>query len=71
MSQHDKHSRHERGKHDHTASHSSSRKPIHRDWRLWVAVALMLGAMGIYVATMDEALVPGGQIGAEVPADAE
>jgi hypothetical protein len=31
----------------------------------------MLAAMGAYVATMDEALVPGGQVGAEMPADAE
>ena len=44
---------------------------IHRDWRLWAAVLLMLGAMGIYVATMDESLEPGGEVQTEVPAAAE
>ena len=32
---------------------------LHRDWRFWLGVILMLVAMAIYVLTMDEAGVPG------------
>jgi hypothetical protein len=47
------------------------KRGIHRDWRFWVAVLLMLGAMGVYVATMDESVGPGGQVEQSMPADAE
>lgn len=40
----------------------------HRDWRLWVVVALMLLAMAIYVMTMDESVQPGGKLKDAVPA---
>ena len=30
---------------------------LHKDWRLWVAVILMLAAVLIYVLTLDEALL--------------
>jgi hypothetical protein len=33
---------------------------IHKDWRAWTAVVLMLGAMVVYVLSDDEALQPGG-----------
>ncbi|HVC96154.1 MAG TPA: hypothetical protein VND64_20900 [Pirellulales bacterium] len=40
----------------------------HKDWRVYVAVALMLLAMFAYVATFDEALVPGNPGKQPVPA---
>jgi hypothetical protein len=61
---------HEHSHHDHK-SHHPPKKGIHRDWRFWAAVVVMLAAMGMYVATMDEALVPGNPAGEEVPAMAE
>ena len=60
-------------KHEHDHSHKHDRahskpgwKP-HRDWRVWVVVA-MLAAMAIYVLTLDESLLPGGGSGEPVPA---
>lgn len=38
----------------------SNDRKLHRDWRVWLGVILMLAAMAIYVLTMDEAIVPGG-----------
>jgi hypothetical protein len=65
-------SRHNEQSHgkDHHHEHQAPRKGIHRDWRFWAAI-VMLVAMGIYVATMDEAIGPGGEVNQEVPADAE
>lgn len=60
---------HEHGHHEHHAPHGGNRK-IHHDWRFW-AVILMLIGMGIYVATNDESLLPGGQEQAPVPEAAE
>jgi hypothetical protein len=71
MSDHSKSPRHAHDQHKHHEHAAGRGKGIHRDWRLWAAVALMLGAMVIYVATMDEALVPGVGVEAEVPAAAE
>jgi len=33
------------------------RKEIHKDWRMWVAVILMLAAIMIYVLTLDDSLL--------------
>lgn len=33
---------------------SQKKKALHKDWRTWIAVALMLGAVGIYVLTLDD-----------------
>jgi hypothetical protein len=35
---------------------------LHRDWRLWVAVVLMLLGMVIYLLTLDERVVPAGSV---------
>ena len=40
----------------------------HRDWRVYLGVALMLIAMFVYLATMDESIQPGGQVTEPVPA---
>lgn len=49
--------------HHHRHHNHSGQKParpgLHRNWRLWVAVGLMLAAMGIYVLTLDDAVQPG------------
>ena len=42
----------------------------HRDWRVYLGVALMLMAMFAYLATMDESLWPGGPAAQPVPASA-
>jgi hypothetical protein len=39
------------------------KKKIHQDWRFIVAVVLMLIAIFVYVATMDDAIVPGQPAG--------
>ena len=41
---------------------------VHKDWRLWVVVGLMLLAMLTYVMTMDEAVQPGEKVQEAVPA---
>jgi hypothetical protein len=61
---------HQHPHHEHGSEHHASKTGIHRDWRFW-AVILMLAAMGLYVATMDESVLPGGQVEQPVPADAE
>jgi len=66
MSHHD----HNHGK-NHSHEHRAPKAGIHRQWWFWVAVVLMLAAMFGYVATMDEALGPDGQVNPEVPAAAE
>ena len=43
-------------------------RKLHRDWRIWVGVILMLAAMAIYLLTMDEAIVPGGPATGNPPA---
>jgi hypothetical protein len=44
----------------------SGKKAIHKDWRSWVAVVLMIVAIAAYVLTMDDSMWRGGQN--EVPA---
>ncbi len=47
---------------DHPHHHQGEKKKgLHKDWRMWTAVILMLIAMATYVLTDDEALGPGGQ----------
>ena len=43
-------------KHDHGHHHSPAWKRLHRDWRAWAVVLLMLAAMAAYVVSDDEAL---------------
>lgn len=38
-----------------------NRKGLHKDWRAWTVVVLMLAAMAIYVLTLDESIGPEGQ----------
>jgi hypothetical protein len=43
-------------------------KGIHKDWRTWLVIGLMLAAMGIYVLTLDDSIQPGGGAPVGVPA---
>jgi hypothetical protein len=70
MSKHNKHAQSEHT-HHHDEARRPSKKGIHRDWRLWVAVVLMLAAIGAYLATMDESLQPASDVGPEFPAATE
>lgn len=33
----------------------------HRDWRFWVAICFIFGALAVYIVSDDLALVPQGQ----------
>jgi hypothetical protein len=72
MTNHEHHSheaKHEHG-HAHPQGHqhgSRGRRGVHKDWRLWIAVLLMLLAMGYYVMSDDERFAPGGN-GQAMPA---
>ena len=53
--------------------HSHKKEPLrslHKDWRTWVVIGLMLAAMGIYVLTLDESMEPGMASQGEIPATA-
>ncbi|MGO9114705.1 MAG: hypothetical protein ACLP9L_36275 [Thermoguttaceae bacterium] len=49
---------HNHDHHDH--HHGPAWKRLHRDWRVWLGVILMLTAMAAYVVSQDESLRPGG-----------
>lgn len=55
------HSKHPHEGHDHGTVHRGRRpywKHAHRDWRFWVAVFFVFGALIVYVMSDDLALVP-------------
>ncbi|MBN2578212.1 MAG: hypothetical protein JXB10_04405 [Pirellulales bacterium] len=52
--------------HEHGHSHPKKYRP-HKDWRAWVAVLLMLGAILVYVFSLDESVGPSGN-GQRIPA---
>jgi len=54
-------------KHGHHHDQPGKSRPWHRDWRLWAGVVLMLIAIGVYVLTLNESLIPGGS-GQPMPA---
>ncbi len=54
---HDEHKHHH--DHDHHHGHQNRKsKGLHKDWRTWLVVGLMLAAMLAYVLSMDESLAP-------------
>jgi hypothetical protein len=65
---HNEHPHHGQQNHQ---THPQQTRKLHHDWRFWVAVVLMLAAMGAYVMTDDESLQPGGGEGPPMPAAAE
>lgn len=62
MTQHHDHSGH------HHHEHKASSPGLHKDWRTWVVVVLMLVGMVVYVTSMDEEDQPGGAVEPAVPA---
>jgi hypothetical protein len=48
--------------HSNHPHHSSPapNKQIHKDWRVWIAVVLMLAAMAAYILSIDESVIPEG-----------
>lgn len=60
MTQHNhKHSVEE--KHTHPHKEKTGIRNLHKNWRTWVAVGLMLAAIFIYVLTLDDSVVPGAK----------
>jgi hypothetical protein len=47
-------------KKSHTESSGPKRKRLHKDWRPWLAVILMLAAIIIYVLSLDDSLLAFG-----------
>jgi hypothetical protein len=59
--------------HDNEHQHHDSAKyaGLHKDWRAWTVVALMLVGMAVYILSFDESETPGGAgDGLPVPAAA-
>ena len=50
-------------KHKHQHKEKTGIRNLHKDWRTWVAVGLMLAAIAIYVLTLDDSVVPVVQTG--------
>ena len=47
--------------HGTTSSHGNTKKSgrkLHRNWRVWLAVIMILGAMVAYILTLDETVWP-------------
>jgi hypothetical protein len=44
------------------------KRGLHKDWRTWLVVAVMLAAIGIYVLTLDDSIEPTGQAGSKAGA---
>jgi hypothetical protein len=43
-----------------------NRQGLHRDWRFWTGVLLMLAAIGMYVASLDDEMAPTQELEAGV-----
>jgi ABC-type nickel/cobalt efflux system permease component RcnA len=64
MTQHNhKHSHSE--KHEHYHQDKAGIRNLHKDWRTWVVVGMMLAAMAAYVFSLDESVVPGARSAAQ------
>jgi hypothetical protein len=49
---------HGSSKHGHTENRIAIVRKLHKDWRLWVGVLLMLAAILTYVLTLDDSTIP-------------
>ena len=49
---------HNHSKHGHAANRESIVWKPHKDWRVWVALLLMLAAIVTYVLTLDDSIIP-------------
>ena len=41
-----------------TENIGTSGRQLHKDWRVWLGVVLMLGAMAMYVLSLDDSVIP-------------
>ena len=51
-------------------SERSARRAMHKDWRTWLVILVMLSAIGMYVFTLDDSTADpdaGGPPAAETP----
>ena len=55
-----RHNRTHSGSEGHAAERAlaSGSRQLHKDWRTWVVVGLMLTAMIVYVLTLDDSILP-------------
>ena len=53
---------------EHSHQHRPFWKHVHQDWRVWIAVVLMLGLVLVYVMTNNLSLRPGKQATEPMPA---
>ena len=51
-------SRHKRRTKSSPGNTKESGGKFHKDWRVWLGVILMLGAMAMYVLSLDDSVVP-------------
>jgi len=49
---------HNHAKHRHEETRQSSIWKLHKDWRAWLALVLMLAAILMYVLSLDDSIVP-------------
>ncbi len=61
-----------RHKHESKASphHRIDWTGLHKDWRTWLVIALMLAAIGTYVLTLDDSIQPGSTAQGGLPVTA-
>jgi len=53
--------------------HAHKKAPVrrlHKDWKTWVVIGIMLAAIGIYVLTLDDSMEPSMAPPGEIPATA-
>ncbi|MCA9103746.1 MAG: hypothetical protein R3C10_26705 [Pirellulales bacterium] len=58
MAHHSNHPQHHE-KHSHDKQAKGTQ--LHKDWRTWTVVVLMLAAMAVYVLSLDESIGPEGE----------
>ncbi|QDU74561.1 hypothetical protein Pan97_15700 [Bremerella volcania] len=64
--------KHDHAHHERNKKHQKAARGLHKDWRTWTVVLLMLLGMAVYLLTMDESLGPAtGPEPSDVEAPAE
>jgi hypothetical protein len=41
---------------------------LHKDWRTWLVIGVMLAAIGTYILSLDDSIQPGGPAQNSIPA---
>jgi hypothetical protein len=65
-----------RHKHAHDSEADEHPRPkiylsgLHKDWRTWLVIGIMLAAIATYVLTLDNSIQPGGAVQGGLPAAA-